>query len=105
MERAHAAGRGSVRGYCGGLWCRCLARRIRMKTIASVGVALAAVLCIGAAAVYASPCRDEAVQDRKDCRSDCRESFQVAKDGCLNRDHACVEVCRAQRSECHDATG
>lgn len=54
---------------------------------------------------FASPCSDEAAQDRRDCRADCRESFQAAKDGCLNRDHDCVEVCRAQRSECRDATG
>jgi hypothetical protein len=78
-----------------------------MKTIASVAVGLATLLSVGvlASAGHASPCRDEAVQDRKDCRMGCREDFQVAKDACLNRDHACVEVCRAQRSECHDATG
>lgn len=53
----------------------------------------------------ASTCLDEAVQDKKACKADCREAFQTAKDACLNRDHACVEVCRAERSECRDATG
>jgi hypothetical protein len=34
------------------------------------------------------------------CKADCREGFQAQKDVCLNRDHACVEDCRAHRDEC-----
>ena len=34
------------------------------------------------------------------CKADCRERFQEQKDLCLNRDHACLEVCRAQRDTC-----
>jgi hypothetical protein len=31
--------------------------------------------------------------------------LQVAKDACSNKDHDCVEVCRAGRDECEEATG
>jgi len=34
------------------------------------------------------------------CIATCREEFQLAKDTCLDRDHACVEACRAERSQC-----
>lgn len=36
---------------------------------------------------------------------DCKEAFQVAKDDCLDRDHACVEQCRCDRAACRDASG
>ncbi len=49
--------------------------------------------------------------DPRQCRSDakvafeaakavCVEDFQIAKDACLNRDHECVEQCRAVRQDC-----
>ena len=41
----------------------------------------------------------------KECKATCKEDFQEAKDTCLNRDHACVEICRAERAECREATG
>jgi hypothetical protein len=34
------------------------------------------------------------------CKADCREGYQIQKDACLHRDHACVENCRAQRDTC-----
>jgi hypothetical protein len=34
------------------------------------------------------------------CVAGCREEFQLAKDTCLDRDHACVEACRAERTDC-----
>jgi hypothetical protein len=34
------------------------------------------------------------------CKADCREGFQTQKDLCLNRDHECVEGCRAGRDAC-----
>jgi len=34
------------------------------------------------------------------CIATCREDFQLAKDTCLDRDHVCVEACRATRGEC-----
>lgn len=53
----------------------------------------------------ARPCVREAKQDAKDCSADCKEALQTAKDTCLNRDHACVEVCRANRSQCRLDSG
>ncbi len=62
-----------------------------------------------ATAVLASagqgPCIKEAKRDAKDCGAACKEDFQSAKDTCLNRDHACVEVCRADRSQCRLDSG
>jgi hypothetical protein len=50
-------------------------------------------------------CRDDAKQTFKDCKAGAKEDFQAAKDACLNRDHECVEVCRANRYDCRQATG
>jgi hypothetical protein len=47
-------------------------------------------------------CRRDASQGRKDCRAGCTETFQLAIDACFNRDHACVEGCRATRKTCLD---
>jgi hypothetical protein len=70
--------------------------------------ALAAALVL-ASATFASagsgPCVKEAKRDAKDCSATCTEDFQTAKDGCLNRDHDCVEVCRANRSQCRLDSG
>jgi len=51
------------------------------------------------------PCIHEAKQDAKDCGAACKESFQTDKDNCLNRLHSCVEVCRADRSQCRLDSG
>ena len=40
-------------------------------------------------------CRQQAAADYKTCGATCREEFQFAKDTCRNRDHDCVEGCRA----------
>jgi hypothetical protein len=45
-------------------------------------------------------CIREANQDFKDCKADCREEWQNAKDICLVCDHGCVEGCRAGRQTC-----
>jgi hypothetical protein len=73
--------------------------------ISTIALAALAVLLGAAVADAASPCIKDAKREHKDCRATCKEDFQIAKDACLNRDHACVEVCRAQRSECREATG
>jgi hypothetical protein len=57
------------------------------------------------AARAGNPCISDAKQQYRECRAQCTEDFQVARDNCLNRDHECVELCRAERSDCHDATG
>lgn len=69
---------------------------------------LAAALVLASASVASAgpgPCVREAKQDAKDCAADCKETLQTAKDACLNRDHACVEVCRADRSQCRLDSG
>jgi hypothetical protein len=58
-----------------------------------------------AAALARNPCIGEARQQVLECFAQCREDLQTAKDGCLNRDHECVEVCRAERGVCVEATG
>ena len=50
-------------------------------------------------------CLQDSKGEFKDCGAQCTEDFQTAKDNCLNRDHTCVEACRAERSDCRDATG
>jgi hypothetical protein len=58
-----------------------------------------------AAALAGNPCIREARQQVLECTAQCREDLQIARDGCLNRDHECVEVCRADRGVCVEATG
>jgi hypothetical protein len=45
-------------------------------------------------------CRLDARDVSRRCAATCREEFQLAKDTCLDRDHECVEACRAARGEC-----
>jgi hypothetical protein len=49
-----------------------------------------------------SQCKQDARDAAKTCQANCREDFQVAKDACHNRDHACVEQCRIDRGTCRD---
>jgi hypothetical protein len=72
--------------------------------------AMTAVLLLGPSPVRAipvtgNPCVDDAAQARQECTAQCKEDFQTAKDNCVNKDHACMEVCRALRAECREATG
>jgi len=71
------------------------------SVIALAGLAL----LVAVPTARADSCRDESKQDFKDCKADATETFQAAKDACLNRDHECVEVCRANRYDCRQATG
>jgi hypothetical protein len=57
------------------------------------------------AALAGNPCTGEARQQFVETQAQCREDLQVARDGCLNRDHECVEVCRANRGVCVDESG
>ena len=74
-------------------------------------LALLAVVCVVGAVVAfrvhaegVAPCLTAVAQQYQDCKADCRESFQLAKDTCVNRDHQCVESCRADRSTCLQPT-
>jgi len=45
-------------------------------------------------------CKLDARDVLRRCVVGCRDEFQLDKDTCLDRDHACVEVCRAARTDC-----
>ncbi len=75
------------------------------KRSAITMVAALAILLGAGAARATDPCIGDAKGGYKECKADCKEDFQVTKDGCLNRDHACVEVCRANREQCRIDSG
>jgi hypothetical protein len=60
---------------------------------------------VAAAQAGPGPCVREAKQDAKDCAATCKENLQAAKDACLDRNHACVESCRANRPQCRLDSG
>lgn len=74
-------------------------------TTTMIFLATAAFVLATVPAAYAHPCGREAKRDAQDCGAACKETFQLTKDTCLNRDHACVEQCRANRSQCRLDTG
>lgn len=77
-----------------------MARRFAIFTMAAVALGL------GAPIAYAgNGCIKAAKAEYRECGADCKEAYQVAKDACLNRDHECVDICRAYRAVCIDATG
>lgn len=80
---------------------------VRLTARSSIIVWLAAVVAFGmtltptgARAEGVMPCISDANQAAKDCKADCTEAYQLAKDTCVNRDHLCVEGCRADRDTC-----
>lgn len=79
---------------------QCLAARSAFVLAAGL-----AVLWSGAPALATDPCLGDAKVEFVECKGTCKENLQVAKDDCMNRDHACMEVCRAVREECQLATG
>jgi len=50
-------------------------------------------------------CITMASDEYKECKSDCKEAFQAAKDACTNKDHVCVDACREGRASCIEDTG
>ncbi|HEY2388413.1 MAG TPA: hypothetical protein VGK30_15770 [Candidatus Binatia bacterium] len=79
--------------------------QVRVPIRSVIALAGLALLVAVPSARATDSCRDESKQDFKDCKADAKETFQAAKDACLNRDHECVEVCRANRYDCRQATG
>ena len=79
-----------------------MCRTSKLVLLAAAAFVLATVPVANASR---NPCKREAKADAKDCAAGCKETFQAAKDGCLNRDHVCVEACRADRSQCRLDTG
>jgi hypothetical protein len=78
-------------------------KRVPIRSI--VALAALALLAAAPSSWATDSCKDEAKQGFKDCKVNSKEDYQSAKDACLNRDHQCVEVCRADRYDCRQATG
>src|SRR5262245_54392272 len=58
-----------------------------------IGIAIG---LIGATTARAgNPCIGDAKATFTDCKADCKEAYQAAKDACRNKDHVCMEGCRA----------
>ena len=76
---------------------------MRVRRLGTVAAFLS--LLAPAGALAGNPCTGDARQQFVETQAQCREDLQVARDGCLNRDHECVEVCRANRSVCVDESG
>src|SRR5262245_45061960 len=76
--------------------------RLRCWAISVAALATLLVLAMvpSVRAEGVEPCLASVRQDYKDCKAGCRENYQLAKDTCMNRDHACVENCRADRQVC-----
>ena len=65
------------------------------------GLAIGLGLLIAASTAQATdPCIGDAKLTFTDCKADCKEAYQVGKDTCRNKDHDCMEGCRAGRAEC-----
>jgi len=73
--------------------------------IQSIAAAAVVVFALSVSAAHAGLCVGAAAQAKRECKAICQEDYQIAKDACLNRDHACVEVCRYERSVCRETSG
>lgn len=51
------------------------------------------------------PCLQASRATRKTCLSSAFGAFQVDVEGCLERDHICLDACRAEKEDCRNATG
>jgi len=72
----------------------------RLALLVACGVLLGV-----SAASAGNPCFNDAKGAVKECITGAQEDFQAAKDACFNRDHPCVEACRAGREDCINGTG
>jgi hypothetical protein len=71
----------------------------------TLGVAAGLLLLAATAARATNPCIHGAQEAFADCKAQCKEDNQVAKDACFARDHDCVETCREVRGDCVDSSG
>jgi hypothetical protein len=78
---------------------------MRISSYAVISLALASSLGLASVGPAAGPCINDAQQQFTETKAQCKEDYQAAKDACLNRDHDCMEGCRAGREECSLATG
>ena len=79
-------------------------------TAASLPLAAGAALLSAATGLAANsrqctdPCLQAARGALKECTSSAHGAFTDALDGCLERDHTCVDACRSMRQDCRDST-
>src|SRR5262245_29210029 len=52
-----------------------------------------------------APCLENARAESRACIAAAEEGFRVGIDGCLERDHTCVDACRELREGCREDTG
>lgn len=78
---------------------------MRIRSAVGMMFGIVGVTFLTASVGIAGECTTAARLENKVCKADCREDLQVSKDACLNRDHDCVEACRAGREDCREATG
>jgi len=80
--------------------------RLRSVALAGCVVVLGGAPAIsGAARLCNAPCLQTARAERRSCEAQAGASFLDGIDGCLERDHTCVNACRSQRQECREDTG
>ena len=86
--------------------CRRTARKTARPAITAcrTGFRACAKACpiTGTEVIDKLACKLDAKTPTSSCKADCREEFQTQKDLCLDRDHACVEGCRAGRDGCRE---
>lgn len=73
-------------------------------SLAAMAVLVVLSVTSPARAEGVGPCMSAASHAYQDCKAGCRESYQLAKDTCHNRDHVCVEGCRDDRQSCRQPT-
>ena len=87
-----------------GFLCRRTARKTHKPAISAcrAGFRACAKACpeTGTEVIDKVQCKADAKAAHLACKAGCREEFQEQKDLCLNRDHECVEGCRAGRDSC-----
>ena len=78
----------------------------RTLRVLLMGAALVATLPVAAAALDCNdPCLQAARSTFRQCTTSANAAFLDRLDGCLARDHTCVNACRWTRRTCRDATG
>src|SRR5262245_26701490 len=76
-----------------------------MNHISVLAVLAVPALFVTTARAGAGPCIVAAKGQYVEAIQACKDTMLEAKDSCLNRDHACVDVCRDTRYQCVIDTG
>jgi len=71
----------------------------------ALAVVLLGALPAPAACTCSDPCLQAGRTSRKTCVSSAFGAFQGDVEGCLEREHVCVDACRTEQQDCRSATG